>query len=463
MPSHWGDTDLNIVSQSSPTGTQVLHAVGAAEAGVIYSRVPQIPDRDVALQGRRDRLRLARRGRDERRRVLGSAQHRVHSSACRCCSSSRTTATRFRCRSRCRRRAATSPGSCDRFPACTSIRSTAPISSPACAPCATATAYVRARKGPAFVHARVIRPYSHSLSDDEKLYKTPAEREAEARRDPIARFSEFLQHQRPGDRRGPGRDRGRRRARGERGGARGARRRRSRPKRHRRALGLFAGRRSDRRRRSTRPAQPEGKPDTMVGGDQPHAQGRDGARPAHRRLRRGRRRRQPAGGADRRARQGRRLQADARPAAPLRRRSRLQLAARRSQHRRPRDRHGDAQAEAGRRDPVLRLHLAGDDADPRRDVDAAVPLGQQRSRARWSSACRSAATCAAAGRITASRARASSRTVRAFASRIPSNAVDAAGLLRTVDPLRRSGAVPRAQAPLPADLQQGRVSRAKTS
>src|SRR6185295_16731917 len=55
-----------------------------------------------------------------------------------------------------------------------------------------ATDYVRARKGPALVHARVIRPYSHSLSDDEKLYKPPAEREAEARRDPIARFAEFL-------------------------------------------------------------------------------------------------------------------------------------------------------------------------------------------------------------------------------------------------------------------------------
>ena len=55
-----------------------------------------------------------------------------------------------------------------------------------------AAAYVRARKGPALVHAHVIRPYSHSLSDDEKLYKTPAEREAEARRDPIARFAEFL-------------------------------------------------------------------------------------------------------------------------------------------------------------------------------------------------------------------------------------------------------------------------------
>src|SRR5437879_1129446 len=45
MPSHWGMPRLNIVSGSSPTGTQVLHAVGAAEAGVIYSRVPEIPDR----------------------------------------------------------------------------------------------------------------------------------------------------------------------------------------------------------------------------------------------------------------------------------------------------------------------------------------------------------------------------------------------------------------------------------
>ena len=56
----------------------------------------------------------------------------------------------------------------------------------------TAIDYVRAGKGPAFVHGHVIRPYSHSLSDDEKLYRPEAERKAEAERDPITRFRAFL-------------------------------------------------------------------------------------------------------------------------------------------------------------------------------------------------------------------------------------------------------------------------------
>src|SRR5262249_57446649 len=46
--------------------------------------------------------------------------------------------------------------------------------------------------GPALIHAKVTRPYSHSLSDDEKLYKSPEEREAEAHRDPLSKFALFL-------------------------------------------------------------------------------------------------------------------------------------------------------------------------------------------------------------------------------------------------------------------------------
>ncbi len=55
-----------------------------------------------------------------------------------------------------------------------------------------AVEYCREGQGPALVHAHVIRPYSHSLSDDERLYKTEAEREAERKRDPFRRYPEWL-------------------------------------------------------------------------------------------------------------------------------------------------------------------------------------------------------------------------------------------------------------------------------
>jgi 2-oxoisovalerate dehydrogenase E1 component len=191
MPSHWGHTRLNIVSGSSPTGTQVLHAVGAAEAGVIYQRVPQIPDRES--RSRPDEIIYVSLG--EGATSEGEFWEALNTACAKrlpvlflvedngyAISVPVEVQTAGGDISRLVR---SFPGlhvdsidGTDFFESLRAMR--------------VAAEYVRARQGPAFVHARVIRPYSHSLSDDEKLYKPPAEREAEALRDPIARFREFL-------------------------------------------------------------------------------------------------------------------------------------------------------------------------------------------------------------------------------------------------------------------------------
>jgi 2-oxoisovalerate dehydrogenase E1 component len=192
MPSHWGDTKLNVVSGSSPTGTQVLHAVGAAEAAVIYSRVSGIADREARFHP--DEITYVSLG--DGATSEGEFWEALNAS----CTKSlpilflvedngyaisvpvevQTAGGDIS------RLVRSFPGlhvdsidGTDFFASLRAVRD--------------AAEYVRSRHGPAFLHARVIRPYSHSLSDDEKLYKTPAEREAEAKRDPIVRFTEFLQ------------------------------------------------------------------------------------------------------------------------------------------------------------------------------------------------------------------------------------------------------------------------------
>jgi 2-oxoisovalerate dehydrogenase E1 component len=186
MPSHWGHPKLNIVSASSPTGTQVLHAVGAAEAGVIYSRTPAIPDRDARFHD--DEITYVSLGEG------ATSEGEFWESLSTACTKGLPVLFLVEdngyaisvpvevqtpggdisklVRSFPGLQVASIDGT-DFFASIDAMRE--------------AAAYVRARRGPAFVHARVIRPYSHSLSDDEKLYKPAAEREAEARRDPIAR------------------------------------------------------------------------------------------------------------------------------------------------------------------------------------------------------------------------------------------------------------------------------------
>ena len=55
-----------------------------------------------------------------------------------------------------------------------------------------AFAHARSGAGPALVHARVERLDSHSLSDEERDYRTAEEREAAANRDPLLRLRERL-------------------------------------------------------------------------------------------------------------------------------------------------------------------------------------------------------------------------------------------------------------------------------
>src|SRR4029079_6178027 len=52
--------------------------------------------------------------------------------------------------------------------------------------------YCRRAQSPVLVRARCTRPYSHSLSDDERLYKTKAERAAQALLDPVVESPEWL-------------------------------------------------------------------------------------------------------------------------------------------------------------------------------------------------------------------------------------------------------------------------------
>ena len=250
-----------------------------------------------ALPHRPGHLRLDRRGRHQRGRVLGIAQHGVHQQGCRCCSWSRTTATRSRCRWRCRRPAATSRVSSSSFPGLL----VSPVRRHRLRRRRTDTleeaiAYVRAGKGPALVHATVTRPYSHSHSDDERCTRPPAEREAEARRDPLVRMRPAARSTKAS----PPRTNWPRCSRPS--SARSTKpptrrsRRRSPIRRPRRSSSTR--RTSIRRRRASRPSRaPSGAPDTMVAAHQPDAEGRDGARRAHRRVRAGRRRRQPPRGA----------------------------------------------------------------------------------------------------------------------------------------------------------------------
>jgi 2-oxoisovalerate dehydrogenase E1 component len=191
MPSHWGARALNIVSGSSATGMKALHAVGSADASLILDRVTAIPDRDAHHHD--DEVIYVSLG--DGTTSEGEFWESVNA-AC-----SRKLPVLFLIEDNGYAisvpvEVQTAGGDVSKllrsFP-CLHVDSIDGTDfSASLKAMREAVAYVRARKGPAVVHAKVIRPYSHSYSDDEKLYKTKAEREAEAARDPIKQMAERL-------------------------------------------------------------------------------------------------------------------------------------------------------------------------------------------------------------------------------------------------------------------------------
>ena len=191
MPSHWGHKDLNIVSQSSPTGTQCLQAVGCAEAWLRYDRIADIPDREARSQG--DEVVYVSLGdgttsEGEFWEALNSACNLKLPVVFLVEDNGYAISVPVEVN--------TAGGDIAKL--VSGFPNLLVESCDGCDPVGAfetmgrAVAHCRARRGPALVHAKVIRPYSHSLSDDEIVYKPPEERQAEAARDPVMTFPKRL-------------------------------------------------------------------------------------------------------------------------------------------------------------------------------------------------------------------------------------------------------------------------------
>ncbi|MEW6279978.1 MAG: dehydrogenase E1 component subunit alpha/beta [Candidatus Eremiobacterota bacterium] len=181
MPSHWGHKRLNILTASSPTGTQFLQAVGAAEAGR-YALARKLP---VAAQSNEVVYCSAGDGttsEGEFFEALNTACNLKLPVLFLIEDNGYAISVPVEVQ--------TAGGSISRlvkeWPALLHREVDGSNFADTYTAMSEAVDYCRSRQGPALVHARVIRPYSHSLSDDEALYKTLAEREEEARRCPIA-------------------------------------------------------------------------------------------------------------------------------------------------------------------------------------------------------------------------------------------------------------------------------------
>jgi 2-oxoisovalerate dehydrogenase E1 component len=203
MPSHWSYPSLHVVTQSSPTGSQILQAVGCAEGGRYFAHHPEAAEiQNDAVFDYRQFKSVSFRADEVTYVSLGDGTssegefwEAMNAAALGklpviFCVEDNGYAISVPVEVQ------TAGGSISRlvsgFPnfhfeevdGTDVVASYAAFHRAAC--------YCREGHGPAFVHAHVIRPYSHSLSDDERLYRPDAERERDAQRDPVTRTQMFL-------------------------------------------------------------------------------------------------------------------------------------------------------------------------------------------------------------------------------------------------------------------------------
>jgi len=203
MPSHWSSTKLHIVTPSSATATQCLHAIGCAEAGRYFARHPEAAHKPDPPAGDYRDFKHVRFHGDEVVYVSigeGSTSQGEFWESLNTASNGRlpvvyvvedneyAISTPVE--------ANTPGGNISRLVAnfphfhFEEVDGTDPLASYAAM--VRAVAYARSGQGPALVHGHVVRPYSHSLSDDERQYRSEAEVQAETARDPIAKMQMWL-------------------------------------------------------------------------------------------------------------------------------------------------------------------------------------------------------------------------------------------------------------------------------
>ncbi len=228
MPSHWSSKRLNIVSPSSSTATQCLHAVGCAEAGRYFTRHPEAAKKPEAASSATLRNDNQKRTRNDNEKGLLSdeyidyrqfkdvtfhADEVVYVSIGEGSTSQGEFWESLNTASNGKLpvlyvvedngyaistpvEANTPGGNISRLVAnfpnfhFAEVDGTDPIASYEAM--VEAVAYCRAGHGPALVHGHVVRPYSHSQSDDETNYRSAEELQDDARRDPISRMQMWL-------------------------------------------------------------------------------------------------------------------------------------------------------------------------------------------------------------------------------------------------------------------------------